>query len=274
MDALTGVGRSTSPSSGKGNTVSTEGLWEQLRARRLRLQAARGLGHHPGGHRRVVWGVAPGGRRTGGHPHGHAQRGRLSRVDAGSHCGDGRSTRTTPRVPGGGHAPDIIRVAGFANVLPSSTNTEPAPTTRNTLDEHLDMLMVCHHLNPSSGRGPRLRGVADPPVDDGGRGPSCTTWGRSSMIGSDSQAMGRIGETGDPHLADRPTVMKTAPRILARGRCGGQSAARRYVREVHDRSGRDARAGRRDRFRSEVGKLAGPCPVGARRSSRSGRIWS
>src|SRR5580693_570629 len=49
---------------------------------------------------------------------------------------------------GGGHAPDVIKLAGEANVLPSSTNPT-RPFTRNTLDEHLDMLMVCHHLDPS-----------------------------------------------------------------------------------------------------------------------------
>ena len=49
---------------------------------------------------------------------------------------------------GGGHAPDIIKACGFANVLPSSTNPT-RPFTRNTIDEHLDMLMVCHHLDPA-----------------------------------------------------------------------------------------------------------------------------
>ncbi|MGV8566337.1 amidohydrolase family protein, partial [Pseudomonas aeruginosa] len=51
---------------------------------------------------------------------------------------------------GGGHAPDIIKACGFANVLPSSTNPT-RPFTRNTIDEHLDMLMVCHHLDPAHG---------------------------------------------------------------------------------------------------------------------------
>jgi urease subunit alpha len=57
-----------------------------------------------------------------------------------------RSTPSTPKGRGG-HAPDIIRVAGLPNVLPSSTNPT-RPYTVNTLDEHLDMLMVCHHLDP------------------------------------------------------------------------------------------------------------------------------
>lgn len=56
-----------------------------------------------------------------------------------------QSTHITQKVPGGGHAPDIIKAAAFPNVLPSSTNPT-MPFTGNTIDEHLDMLMVCHHL--------------------------------------------------------------------------------------------------------------------------------
>jgi urease subunit alpha len=69
---------------------------------------------------------------------------------------------------GGGHAPDIMKVAGLPNVLPSSTNPT-RPFTVNTLDEHLDMLMVCHHLSPRSG-GSRLRREPHPARDDRGRG--------------------------------------------------------------------------------------------------------
>ncbi len=62
---------------------------------------------------------------------------------------------------GGGHAPDIIRLCGEPNVLPSSTNPT-MPFTRNTLDEHLDMLMVCHHLSSKVLRGCRVRRLPDP----------------------------------------------------------------------------------------------------------------
>jgi urease subunit alpha len=94
---------------------------------------------------------------------------------------------------GGGHAPDIIRVCGESNVLPSSTNPT-RPYTVNTLDEHLDMLMVCHHLDPSipedvSFAESRIRRetiAAEDILHD---------LGAFSMISSDSQAMGRIGET-------------------------------------------------------------------------------
>ena len=93
---------------------------------------------------------------------------------------------------GGGHAPDIITVAGHPNVMPSSTNPT-RPHTVNTLDEHLDMLMVCHHLNSAV---PEDLAFAESRIR-----PSTIAAedllhdiGAISMIGSDSQAMGRIGE--------------------------------------------------------------------------------
>ncbi len=93
---------------------------------------------------------------------------------------------------GGGHAPDIIRVCGEANVLPSSTNPT-RPYTVNTIDEHLDMLMVCHHLDTNIPEDvafaeSRIRGetiAAEDLLHD---------IGAMSMMSSDSQAMGRIGE--------------------------------------------------------------------------------
>ena len=93
---------------------------------------------------------------------------------------------------GGGHAPDIIKVAGLANVLPSSTNPT-RPYTVNTLEEHLDMLMVCHHLDPSIAEDiafaeSRIRKetiAAEDILHD---------LGALSIIASDSQAMGRVGE--------------------------------------------------------------------------------
>jgi urease subunit alpha len=94
---------------------------------------------------------------------------------------------------GGGHAPDIIRVCGLPNVLPSSTNPT-RPYTVNTLDEHLDMLMVCHHLDPRIAEDvafaeSRIRKetiAAEDILHD---------LGAFSMMSSDSQAMGRVGET-------------------------------------------------------------------------------
>jgi urease subunit alpha len=94
---------------------------------------------------------------------------------------------------GGGHAPDIIAAVGQANVLPSSTNPT-RPFTVNTLDEHLDMLMVCHHLDPAiaedvafaESRIRRETIAAEDILHD---------LGAISMMSSDSQAMGRVGET-------------------------------------------------------------------------------
>jgi urease subunit alpha len=93
---------------------------------------------------------------------------------------------------GGGHAPDIMKIAGEKNILPSSTNPT-RPFTVNTLNEHLDMMMVCHHLNPSvpedvSFAESRIRAetiAAEDVLHD---------MGVLSMMSSDSQAMGRIGE--------------------------------------------------------------------------------
>ncbi|HSO43542.1 MAG TPA: urease subunit alpha, partial [Rhodospirillales bacterium] len=93
---------------------------------------------------------------------------------------------------GGGHAPDIMKVCALANVLPSSTNPT-RPFTVNTLDEHLDMLMVCHHLDPriaedvafAESRIRRETIAAEDILHD---------LGAFSMISSDSQAMGRVGE--------------------------------------------------------------------------------
>jgi urease subunit alpha len=93
---------------------------------------------------------------------------------------------------GGGHAPDIIRLCGEPNVLPSSTNPT-MPFTRNTLDEHLDMLMVCHHL---SSRIPEDVAFADSRIrpETIAAEDVLHDLGAISMMSSDSQAMGRIGE--------------------------------------------------------------------------------
>jgi urease subunit alpha len=127
---------------------------------------------------------------------------------------------------GGGHAPDIITVASHPNVLPSSTNPT-RPHTVNTLAEHLDMLLVCHHLNPSV---PEDLAFAESRIR-----PSTIAaedilhdLGAISMIGSDSQAMGRIGE-----VVTRTWQTAHAMK-LRRGALPGDGAAdnlraRRYV---------------------------------------------
>jgi urease subunit alpha len=119
---------------------------------------------------------------------------------------------------GGGHAPDIIRVAGVANCLPSSTNPTN-PFTINTFDEHLDMTMVCHHLNPSIPEDvafaeSRIRAqtiAAEDVLHD---------IGAISMLGSDSQGMGRIHE-----VICRTWQLASKMRVQ-RGRLPDETAAR------------------------------------------------
>ena len=128
---------------------------------------------------------------------------------------------------GGGHAPDIIRVVGSANVIPSSTNPT-RPYTRNTIEEHLDMLMVCHHLDRSipedvafaESRIRRETIAAEDILHD---------LGAFSIISSDSQAMGRVGEV-------ITRTWQTAHKMrVQRGRMEGETGendnlrARRYV---------------------------------------------
>ncbi|RZS91692.1 urease [Motilibacter rhizosphaerae] len=127
---------------------------------------------------------------------------------------------------GGGHAPDIITVAGYPNVLPSSTNPT-RPHTRNTLAEHLDMLMVCHHLNPAVPEDlafaeSRIRPstiAAEDVLHD---------MGAIAMIGSDSQAMGRIGEVAT-RTWQTAHVMKQRRGSLPGDGGSDNLRARRYV---------------------------------------------
>jgi urease subunit alpha len=127
---------------------------------------------------------------------------------------------------GGGHAPDIIKVAGLPNVLPSSTNPT-RPYTVNTIDEHLDMLMVCHHLDPAIPEDlafaeSRIRKetiAAEDILHD---------LGALSMMSSDSQAMGRIGEviTRTWQTAHK---MKTQRGALAGDGAADNARIKRYV---------------------------------------------
>ena len=128
---------------------------------------------------------------------------------------------------GGGHAPDIIKVCGLPNVLPSSTNPT-MPFTRNTMDEHIDMLMVCHHLSPSI---PEDVAFADSRIraETIGAEDILHDIGAISMMSSDSQAMGRIGEV-------ICRTWQTADKMKRqRGRLPGEAAdsdnlrVRRYV---------------------------------------------
>ena len=131
---------------------------------------------------------------------------------------------------GGGHAPDIIKICGEANVLPSSTNPT-RPYTSNTLEEHLDMLMVCHHLDPripedvafAESRIRRETIAAEDILHD---------LGAFSIIASDSQAMGRVGEviTRTFQTAHKMKVQRGAlPEDAAGGGRNDNTRLKRYI---------------------------------------------
>ncbi len=128
---------------------------------------------------------------------------------------------------GGGHAPDIIRVCGEAHVLPSSTNPT-RPFTINTLDEHLDMLMVCHHLDRRIPEDvafaeSRIRGetiAAEDVLHD---------LGAISIISSDSQAMGRIGETITRTWQTAHSMSEQRGRLEGETASNDNLRARRYI---------------------------------------------
>jgi urease subunit alpha len=172
---------------------------------------------------------------------------------------DGRTIHTFhTEGAGGGHAPDIIRICGESNVLPSSTNPT-RPYTRNTLEEHLDMLMVCHHLDPripedvafAESRIRRETIAAEDILHD---------IGAFSIIASDSQAMGRVGEViiRTFQTAHKMKVQRGVLPEDAAGPGGGRndnSRLKRYIAKVTINPaiahGLDSQVGS-----VEVGKLA------------------
>ena len=176
---------------GKGNTVSAEGLWEQLRAGASGFKLHEDWGSTPAAIDACLRVADAAGVQVALHSDTLNEAGYVESTLAAI---GGRSIHAYhTEGAGGGHAPDIITVAAHPNVLPSSTNPT-RPHTVNTLDEHLDMLMVCHHLNPSVPEDlafaeSRIRPTTMAAED------ILHDLGAISMIGSDSQAMGRIGET-------------------------------------------------------------------------------
>jgi urease subunit alpha len=209
---------------GKGNTVSREGLWEQV------LGGAGGFKLHED------WGTTPAaidtclsvadecGVQVAIHTDTLNEAGYVESTLAAI---NGRSIHTYhTEGAGGGHAPDIITVAAHPNVIPSSTNPT-RPHTINTLAEHLDMLMVCHHLNPSVPEDlafaeSRIRPstiAAEDVLHD---------MGAISIIGSDSQAMGRVGEV-ILRTWQTAHVMKRRRGALAGDGAADNNRARRYV---------------------------------------------
>jgi urease subunit alpha len=209
---------------GKGNTVSTESMWEQLRG------GAAGFKLHED------WGTTPAAidaclnvaEASGVQVNIHTDTlNEMGFVENTLSAIGGRSIHAYhTEGAGGGHAPDIITVASEPYVLPSSTNPT-RPHTVNTLDEHLDMLMVCHHLNPSV---PEDLAFAESRIR-----PSTIAAedllhdiGAISMIGSDAQAMGRIGEVV-LRTWQTAHVMKRRRGALAGDGQADNNRARRYV---------------------------------------------
>src|SRR5215213_11752697 len=175
---------------GRGNTVSHESLWEQLRAGASGFKLHEDWGTTPAAIDACLTVCDASGVQASIHTDTLNEAGYVESTLAAI---NGRAIHSYhTEGAGGGHAPDIITVAGYGHILPSSTNPT-RPYTRNTLDEHLDMLMVCHHLDPSIAEDlafaeSRIRKetiAAEDILHD---------IGALSMMSSDSQAMGRLGE--------------------------------------------------------------------------------
>ncbi|MFI5906916.1 urease subunit alpha [Dactylosporangium sp. NPDC051541] len=209
---------------GKGNTVSEEAMWEQLRG------GAGGFKLHED------WGTTPAAidaclrvaDASGVQVNIHTDTlNEAGFVEETLRAIAGRSIHAYhTEGAGGGHAPDIITVASHPNVLPSSTNPT-RPYTRNTLSEHLDMLIVCHHLNPSV---PEDLAFAESRIR-----PSTMAaedllhdLGAISIIGSDSQAMGRVGEVV-LRTWQTAHVMKRRRGALAGDGAADNERAKRYI---------------------------------------------
>ncbi|HEX5618565.1 MAG TPA: urease subunit alpha [Solirubrobacteraceae bacterium] len=203
---------------GKGNTVSEEGLHEQLRAGCGGLKLHEDWGSTPAAIDACLRVADAGGVQVAIHTDTLNEAGYVQSTLAAI---AGRTIHAYhTEGAGGGHAPDIIEVASQEHVLPSSTNPT-RPHTVNTVDEHLDMLMVCHHLNPRIPEDlafaeSRIRGTTIAAED------VLHDLGAISMIGSDSQAMGRVGET-------IVRTWQTAHAMAARRGAGGNERLRRYV---------------------------------------------
>jgi urease subunit alpha len=203
---------------GKGNTVSEAGLHEQLRAGCGGLKLHEDWGSTPAAIDACLRVADASGVQVAIHTDTLNEAGYVQSTLAAI---DGRTIHAYhTEGAGGGHAPDIIEVASQAHVLPSSTNPT-RPHTVNTVDEHLDMLMVCHHLNPRIPEDlafaeSRIRGTTIAAED------VLHDLGAISMIGSDSQAMGRVGET-------IVRTWQTAHAMAARRGGSGNERLRRYV---------------------------------------------
>ncbi|WP_300015178.1 urease subunit alpha [Pseudonocardia sp.] len=209
---------------GKGNTTSTDALWEQLRAGAGGLKLHEDWGTTPAAIDACLRVADASGVQVAIHTDTLNEAGFVESTLAAI---NGRSINAFhTEGAGGGHAPDIIEVVSRGNVLPSSTNPT-RPHTVNTIDEHLDMLMVCHHLNPGvvedlAFAESRIRPTTIAAED------VLHDLGAISMISSDSQAMGRIGEV-IIRTWQTAHVMKAARGALPGDGAADNLRARRYV---------------------------------------------
>jgi urease subunit alpha len=175
---------------GKGNTVCYEALWEQLKGGASGFKLHEDWGSTPAAIDACLTVAEASGVQVALHSDTLNEAGYVE--DTLAAIADRSIHAYHSEGAGGGHAPDILVVASRPNVLPSSTNPT-MPHTVNTLDEHLDMLMVCHHLNP---RLPEDLAFAESRIRASTMAAEdiLHDLGAISMIGSDSQAMGRVGE--------------------------------------------------------------------------------
>ena len=171
---------------------------------------------------------------------------------------------------GGGHAPDIIKVCGLPNVIPSSTNPT-RPYTVNTIAEHLDMLMVCHHLSPSIPEDiafaeSRIRKetiAAEDILHD---------IGAFSIISSDSQAMGRVGEVAIRTWQTADKMKRQRGRLPQETGDNDNFRVAPLHRQIHDQPGHRAWPVARRSARSRSASAPIWC-CGTRPSSASSRTW-
>ena len=209
---------------GKGNTVSAEAMWEQLRGGAAGFKLHEDWGTTPAAINACLKVADTSGVQVNIHTDTLNEMGFVE--DTLNAIGGRTIHAYHTEGAGGGHAPDIITIAAEGHVLPSSTNPT-RPHTVNTLDEHLDMLMVCHHLNPSV---PEDLAFAESRIR-----PSTIAAedllhdiGAISMIGSDAQAMGRIGEVV-LRTWQTAHVMKRRRGALQGDGAADNNRARRYV---------------------------------------------
>ncbi|MGZ8813276.1 MAG: urease subunit alpha [Mycobacterium sp.] len=209
---------------GKGNTVSAESMWEQLRGGASGFKLHEDWGSTPAAIDACLSVADASGVQVALHSDTLNEAGFVEDTIGAI---NGRSIHAYhTEGAGGGHAPDIIRVAAEPYVLPSSTNPT-RPHTVNTLDEHLDMLMVCHHLNPAL---PEDLAFAESRIRPSTMAAEDLLHdiGAISMIGSDSQAMGRIGEVVI-RTWQTAHVMKRRRGALPGDGAADNNRARRYV---------------------------------------------